>query len=147
MINNFINQYAFLSNFYPVPVTLYNKMFPSVEHAYQAAKTTDDTLQKMIRILPKNQAGKAKKLGQKLELRPGWEKVKVSLMRNLLRKKFSVEELKSRLDATKPEELVEGNYWHDNFWGDCQCQRCIDIKGKNTLGKLLMEIRDGVVFV
>lgn len=147
MINNFVNRYAFLSNFYPVPVALYNKVFPSVEHAYQAAKTTDETLRKVIRILPKNQAGKAKKLGQKLELRPRWGKVKVSLMRNLLRKKFSVRELKSRLDATKPEELVEGNYWHDNFWGDCHCQRCIDVKGKNMLGKLLMEIRDGVVFI
>lgn len=34
------------------------------------------------------------------------------------------------------EELIEGNYWHDTYWGVCEGV------GENHLGKLLMEIRN-----
>ena len=39
-------------------------------------------------------------------------------------------------------ELIEGNTWSDNFWGDCHCPKCRGIKGENNLGKLLMKIRE-----
>ncbi len=38
-------------------------------------------------------------------------------------------------------EIVEYNHWHDNFWGDCLCDRCKHIDGENMLGKMLMAIR------
>ncbi len=34
-----------------------------------------------------------------------------------------------------PEELVEGNWWNDTFWGVCNGE------GQNNLGKILMKIR------
>ena len=46
-----------------------------------------------------------------------------------------------RLLSTSNATLVEGNWWHDNFWGDCYCPKCKGIPGANTLGRLLMELR------
>ena len=43
--------------------------------------------------------------------------------------------------ATGGEELIEGNWWHDNFFGVCTCGPC-DGKGKNNLGKILMRVRE-----
>lgn len=33
--------------------------------------------------------------------------------------------------------IVEGNHWHDNFWGDCTCNQHRSYSGKNTLGFIL----------
>ena len=52
-----------------------------------------------------------------------------------LRYKFSNPDLKEKLLATGNEELVEGNWWGDQYWGIC------DGIGKNKLGKLLMKVR------
>ena len=48
--------------------------------------------------------------------------------------------LKSLLD-TKKHPLIEYNWWHDNYWGHCICNKCKNKEHKNTLGKLLMEFR------
>lgn len=37
---------------------------------------------------------------------------------------------------------VEENYWHDNEWGQCLCEKCVEVKGRNLLGRLLMELRE-----
>jgi predicted NAD-dependent protein-ADP-ribosyltransferase YbiA (DUF1768 family) len=50
-------------------------------------------------------------------------------------------ELKEKLLATGNKHLIEGTYWHDNCWGDCYCEDCVDIVGENRLGEILMEIR------
>ena len=50
-------------------------------------------------------------------------------------------EIKEKLVSTKDFELIEGNTWHDNYWGDCHCSRCKKIIGQNMLGTMLMEIR------
>ena len=60
-------------------------------------------------------------------------------MEELLRIKFSDEFLKQQLLSTG-EELIEGNYWHDNFWVSCSCEKCGN-RGQNNLGKLLMKLR------
>jgi predicted NAD-dependent protein-ADP-ribosyltransferase YbiA (DUF1768 family) len=43
--------------------------------------------------------------------------------------------------------MIEGNWWHDNFWGDCYCNNksgkhpeCLK-PGLNKLGLLLMNLR------
>ena len=138
MIDSFENEFLFLSNFFPARVKFEKHSFSTVEHAYQAAKTLDMSWRKLIRDAPT--PAEAKKLGRKSPLRSDWEKVKVDVMRMLLKQKFTNSELKKRLLATDNQILVEGNTWHDNFWGVCQCEECSD--GKNILGLLLMEIRD-----
>jgi ribA/ribD-fused uncharacterized protein len=75
--------------------------------------------------------------------RPDWEDVKVEVMRSVLTAKFLQNpDLCQRLKATTPRRLIEGNTWHDNFWGICQCDfGCFAVLGQNRLGHLLMELR------
>ena len=84
----------------------------------------------------------AKSLGRKIKMRPDWDEIKDDHMRRVIHAKFSQnEDLKQRLLATGDEILVEGNSWHDNYWGDCHCPKCREIQGKNRLGTILMEVR------
>ena len=64
-------------------------------------------------------------------------------MLELLRLKFTQHpDLGDKLRLTGKVLLEEGNRWHDNFWGNCRCQECDDVEGRNILGKLLMKVRD-----
>ena len=131
---------AYLSNFYHAPFTFAGKLWPTVEHAFQAAKTLHPDLREKIRsqVTP----GEAKALGRVVELRNNWEQIKVTIMGELLQEKFiQHHDLGSKLLATGNEELIEYNTWHDNIWGDCTCAKCAGISGENLLGKLLMETR------
>ena len=57
--------------------------------------------------------------------------------------KFSQnKDLQKKLLDTKDMELEETNWWHDNCWGNCVCDKCKDIIGENKLGKILMRIRE-----
>lgn len=135
-INSFSGAYAFLSNFEPSPIYYDGFSYPTVEHAFQAAKTLDMTERK-TNFTEKQTPGQAKRNGRKVNLRPDWEDVKVPIMYELLLLKFTTHpELASKLLSTYPAILIEGNYWHDTFWGIC------DGVGLNMLGKLLMKVRD-----
>ena len=140
-ITEFKNDYTFLSNFYPSYILFEGLVYPTVEHAYVAAKTFDNVFKIMIAELPGHRVGYAKKLGRNIELRPNWEKIKVPIMRELLLKKFKVGLFKEQLLKTDNKILIEGNHWHDNFWGSCVCQKCGD-RGQNILGLLLMDTRE-----
>ena len=143
MIEKFDAEYAFLSNFYPSPIEMGGETYPTVEHAFQAAKTANPEHRAQIRN--KSTPGGAKRLGGKrgklITLRPDWEQIKLSIMENLVRQKFQHHELKTMLLATGDQELVEGNNWNDTFWGVCRG------KGENNLGKLLMEVRGYLIFL
>jgi N-glycosidase YbiA len=136
VINSFSGQYRFLSNFAPALVRLDGERYPTVEHAYQAAKTLDPQARVPFQTTTRT-PGQAKRLGRRLVLRSDWEEVKVSTMLKLLRQKFCRKSENARLLLeTLDEELVEGNTWGDTFWGVC------DGKGKNMLGRLLMHVRN-----
>lgn len=131
-IATFRGNYRWLSNFHPCTVTLDGVAYPSVEHAYQAAKTGDPLLRARMRD---GTAGDAKRLGRTVLAAPDWAARKVSVMRGLLRQKFARSDLRMKLLATGDAELVEGNWWGDTFWG---IYRGV---GDNVFGRLLMEIR------
>lgn len=133
-ITSFRDKYSFLSNFFPCLIHYDGEFYPSVEHAYQAAKTNDPFEKRIIKECPS--PAQAKKLGRKVTLRDDFEAQKVDIMRSLLIEKFKEPSLKEALEATKNIDLVEGNTWGDVFWGICNGE------GQNMLGKLLMEIRD-----
>ncbi len=138
-IDKFSGANEFLSNFYPHRIRYDGKWYASTEHAYQAAKTTDAEKRKPFQIRKGQKtvpANKAKKLGRRLKLRPDWESVKVKVMEDCLRAKFADPQLKQKLLDTGTQELIEGNWWGDRFWGVCKGT------GQNMLGKLLMELRD-----
>ena len=136
MINSFKGNYAFLSNFYPCEINFDGDVYPSVEHAYQASKTTVYSERKNIRLA--GGAGIAKQRGKSVTLRREWDDptFRIETMRSFLQEKFSDPTLVKILLNTGDEELVEGNWWGDKFWGVCRG------KGENHLGKLLMEIRN-----
>lgn len=146
VIDRFTDEYKFLSNFYPVEVrypdydSVITMTYPSVEHAYQAQKTLDQEKKEWVRDAPT--FGDAKKRGQSLPLRAGWTpQTRVQVMTTLLRQKFRDEPLRSQLLATGDAELIEGNTWHDQFWGDCRCDHHRVQGGLNWLGSILMRIR------
>lgn len=141
-IDCFDGKYAFLSNFYSSPIAPFDDgiVYPTVEHAFQAYKTTDINKRKEIAAQPT--PGKAKRLGRHVKMRDDWREIRIDIMYIALKEKFRDLELRTKLLATENAELVEGNTWSDNFWGDCHCPKCRDIKGENNLGKLLMKIRE-----
>lgn len=140
VIDSFKGEYDFLSNFHPSVVVYNGSQYPTVEHAYQAAKTDDVVLIEQIRTA--STPGKAKKLGRNLELRPDWEERKRIVMVILLVQKFKYgTELAEKLMATDPYELIEGNWWGDVYWGVCKGI------GQNHLGKILMRIRTRLIQV
>lgn len=145
VINRFKDEYEIYSNFYPCVIYFENRNYPTVEHAFVAAKTKDELFRYKIAQLKEDQAGLAKRMGRKIKLRNDWEAIKISLMFRFLCQKFNYERFYNPLMDTKGKMLIEGNYWHDNFWGDCYCKKCKSIVGKNMLGKLLMKVRDEIL--
>jgi len=143
VINSFTGDFAFLSNFFKDASFIDDNgiKWKTSEHFYQAMKTMDLVERRKIEesITP----GIAKRLGSKVDLRTDWDDIKYDVMINALGMKFDQnEKYRNLLIQTDGYKLVEGNNWHDNEWGDCFCDKCKNIKGKNMLGKLLMELRD-----
>lgn len=131
----FRDEWEFLSNFYPATVHLDGVAYPSVEHAFQAAKTLERAERERIR--KSSSPAKAKGRGRGVPLRKDWEQVKLAVMEALVREKFTAHpELGARLLATGSRRLVEGNTWGDTFWGVCRGS------GKNHLGRILMRVRE-----
>ena len=136
MIDKFDGDYAFLSNFYYSPFMFQGRQYPTVEHFFQAhkAKTYEDFISVLVEPTPKG----AKQVGRKIKMREDWETVKDTIMLEGLRAKFSIKGLREKLLATGDEELIEGNHWHDTYWGVCNGV------GKNKLGKMLMQVREEI---
>jgi len=143
-IISFTGQNRWLCNFFACSVTYNGIVFSSVENAYQAAKSDNIAVQKtFVGLLP----GDAKKLGQKVELRPDWEtevfieelKItapkKVKIMYDLVLQKFSEATLMKLLLDTGDAHLEEGNRHGDTFWGT------VYRSGQNYLGIILMAVR------
>ena len=134
VIDKFTGEYAFLSNFWKTPIHFEGAVYPSVEHAYQAAKTENKAEREIIQS--KATPGGAKKAGRKSTIRPNWNDIKIDTMRGLLITKFAWPGEQDLLLKTGNAELIEGNWWGDVFWGVCEGT------GENHLGKLLMEVRE-----
>lgn len=134
-ISSFQGDHSFLSNFWPCVVALDSVEYPSVEHAYVAAKTLDPQVRLKARTC--RTPGDVKRLGRKISLRTDWNEIKLSVMSELLDQKFGRHpDLRKRLLATGDRQLIEGNTWGDTFWGVCNGV------GENHLGKLLMKTRE-----
>ena len=140
IISSFRGDNAFLSNFYTINISIKGKVWKSSEAMYMACKTTDSVMHEKIRLT--TSAAQAKRLGKTVRLIDGWEHKKDEVMLKCLRLKFTLnQECKDKLLATGTANLIEGNTWHDNYWGNCTCPKCTQITGRNQLGKTLMQVR------
>lgn len=139
VIDKFEYEHAFLSNFYWADAAVGDEIYPTSEHAFQAAKTEDPQERKKVRAA--KSPGMAKRIGRRVAMRRNWDQIKNGVMHAILKSKFSNPELRDKLLATGDAKLVEGNTWHDNYWGSCTCAKCGN-HGKNVLGRLLMDLRE-----
>lgn len=132
------NEYRFLSNFHPARVYFDGLSFPTSEHAYQAAKAEDLTDRIPFTCKFGNMtAAQSKKEGRSLKIRKDWEDVKYDIMAAIVFDKFYRNlDLRAKLLETGQKYLEELNHWNDFTWGVCNG------KGKNWLGKILMNTRD-----
>ena len=135
MINSFDKEYDFLSNFYHSPIEKDGIKYPTVEHLFQASKTLD--IEDHLLIAAAATPGQSKRMGRSIQLRPDWEQIKDEVMYDAVYRKFTQNpNLKTKLLATGDAQLIEGNTWHDHYWGVCNGV------GENRLGQTLMEVRE-----
>lgn len=129
--------YGFLGNYYRARTFIYGRWWNWNEQPYQAAKTTVQSEIDAIWAAPK--ANESRLLGQKVTMRPDWDAVKRSVMKECCMAKFlQHSDLRKQLMDTGTEELIEDTTTsNDTYWG---CGTNGD--GQNMLGKILMEIRN-----
>ena len=132
-IDTFRGENYFLSNFYNANVTYKGETYPNNECAFQAQKTKDTSIK---RIFTKLTPQEAKKLGRNIRLRRDWNYIKDDIMYEICYAKFEQNKiLQKKLFDTGSKQLIEGNSWHDTYWGMCNNH------GENRLGKILMKVR------
>lgn len=143
MIDAFNGEYRFLSNFYPAPVEFLHFLFPTVEHAFQAAKFAHNKEIFNLFLDPKLTPGDTKRLARKHKalMEQTWHIYgKDLVMFFLLRQKFAAgTDLAAKLMETGDTPLIEGNTWGDTYWGVCNGV------GDNVLGNILMLIRSDLL--
>lgn len=136
MINQFKDEYRFLSNFFMTTVMFDGVLYPSSEHAYMAAKTTDPETRAYISTIIS--CADAKAYGRTIPLRAGWDSMKFAIMHEILMDKFERNPIiRQKLIDTGDQQLVEGNWWGDKIWGVCLKTN----QGQNHLGQALMTVR------
>lgn len=140
VINEFRGKFAFLSNFHPSRIEYQGITYPTVEHAYQAAKFQDQETK--LKIAALKTPGDAKRAGKYRKMSGAatkkWDVDRVEIMEELVRLKFSKDPMRALLHGLTGEaKLVEGNWWGDKFWGVDKTTG----EGMNMLGEILMIVR------
>ena len=115
---------------------LEERLWPSVEHYFQAMKFENESYQEKIRLAPHPKT--ARKLGRSRfkRIRSDWSDIKEVIMtRGVYTKCRTHLNVADELMASAPNKIME-NSQYDYFWG---CGR--DRRGTNTYGKVLMNVR------
>lgn len=114
-------------------------IFPTSEHAYQFAKREPDGRSADIaRGIMNLSPAEVKRWGrEEATKRPGWDSIKIHVMRHVVFSKFLRNPAcRGVLADSGTRDLVERNWWGDTFWGTD-----LDGNGSNHLGKILMQTR------
>lgn len=132
-----MGEFFFLSNFYPSTLSFGGLIYPTVEHAYQAHKSNDVDVRKLISVAKTPM--EAKKLGKCIPLESDWHDKKIILMHDILKEKFKNPILSEMLRSTGDSVLLHENKFNDKFWGICNGE------GQNWLGRLLEKSRRDII--
>lgn len=141
----FRGKLKFLSNFWEDPFWMpeLEQIVATSEHAFNALKTVQPSMQAWV--LSAEGAREAKVRGRRVPLQTGWDEgLRDEVMTKVLAQKFTLPHLKIKLIETRDLHLIETNFWHDQYWGDCLCSKHADVPGENMLGKMLMELRNSI---
>jgi len=126
-IHEFTGTFAFLSNAYPASVWVDGLRYPTVTHAYQAAKTNDPEKKRAIREAKTPR--EATKLGRAAARTEGRVIDGCAVMTELVKKKFESPILRSMLLATGESLLANcGGKSSSDDW----------------LGKIIMQVREQI---
>lgn len=131
-------KYKEFGTYFPMKLVMEGKMWPTVEHYFQAMKYPNNAAyQEEIRKAKTPAA--AKKLGKSAEatMREDWNTRREEVMMTANREKFSDRhpQLKQLLIGTGDAILLNASP-QDNFWGIGRKR-----EGRNKLGKILMQLR------
>jgi len=120
------------------PVRVEGLIYATPEALYQSRKTLDHAERK--RIAEARLPNEAKWFGRRVTLRQDWNDIKIEVMKWVQTLRF--EQPKAKLELMSyVGELVEYNWWHDNFWGYCVCEKCKSKAKHNHLGNIIYDIR------
>ena len=132
----------YFSNYHECPVFFEGIKYPTNEHAFAAAKTL--SVPQRYDISELKSPGVAKQFGRRVNLRSDWERVKTSVMAELVASKFEPgSKIAQKLLDTGSKQIVEGNVWNDTIWGAI-CDTSVYgncLFGENRLGQILMNWR------
>jgi len=131
-------KYGCFSNFSRHVVTIYNTVWLTSEHAYQAQKYVHNSGYYQEIYMAKN-PGDAAKLGRS-RLHPicgNWEEVKDYSMQEIVLAKFTQNDEIGEILLSTGDAIIIEDSLYDSYWGGGK-----DGKGKNKLGKILMHVRE-----
>jgi len=130
------NSYGWLSNFWRAIQEVDGVYYNTNEHYYQSMKAKNREDQQWIADAPTPyEAMKAGRSLRTKDMKMAWDTNKVTIMLKGLRAKFTQNKgLKQLLIDTGEAKLHEDSPT-DMFWG---------VKGKDMLGKLLMQVREEI---
>lgn len=137
-IKGFRGQYRWLSNFSECNFQRKGIKYPTVEHAYQAAKLEMRDREIFIKENPSPFEAKRNWKNYELMWSPEeWDKFKFMIMHDLIDIKFNFLYYKNRLLKTEDRYIEETNNWGDSYWGFDINQN----RGENNLGHIIMMVR------
>lgn len=131
-------EFYVLNNFSAHAIEFRGELYPTAEHAYQAAKCTDPLGKEEIRkarspLMAKKLANEKYRPARD----PDWDSKKLGVVEEILRTKLAQHpEAQEALANSGDEEIVEDSPT-DYFWG-----AGADGSGQNMLGRIWMKIRE-----
>jgi len=136
-IEGFTNYYEFLTNDYPSEVYYKGYMYPTVSHAYNAARAPNEKMRNIIQKSPT--LSSMYEFARNFEDPKDWAFKRIRVMETLIRDKFRRKrDLREKLASTANRELVHVTS-DDTFWGT------VNGKGQNQLGRILEQVRKDVI--
>lgn len=139
MAGFFLDGWYVFDNFAPCQVEWRGVLYPTSEHAYQAAHffDTNPALAEQARVCRSPRLASDFANQHKAEEDPNWDDKKVAIMGEIVRCKLAQHDLvRETLIASGDRYIVEMND-DDSFWGWGS-----DHAGRNELGKIWMRLRE-----